>query len=27
VGYGDAGVNRKRVERFRKLYAEKAAVE
>ena len=27
VGYGDAGVNRKRVERFRKLYAAKAAVE
>ena len=27
AGYGDAGVNRKRVERFRKLYAEKAAVE
>jgi uncharacterized protein (DUF1499 family) len=27
VGYGDAGVNRKRVERFRKLYAEKAVVE
>ena len=27
TGYGDAGVNRKRVERFRKLYAEKAAVE
>jgi len=27
VGYGDAGINRKRVERFRKLYAEKAAVE
>lgn len=25
VGYGDAGVNRKRVERLRKLYAEKAA--
>jgi uncharacterized protein (DUF1499 family) len=27
VGYGDAGVNRKRIERFRKLYAEKAVVE
>ena len=27
VGYGDAGVNRKRVERFRQLYAEKAVVE
>lgn len=27
AGYGDAGVNRKRVERFRKLYTEKAAVE
>ncbi len=27
VGHGDAGVNRKRVERFRKLYAEKAAME
>lgn len=27
VGHGDAGVNRKRVERFRKLYTEKAAVQ
>ena len=27
VGYGDAGVNRKRVEQLRKLYAERALVE